>query len=111
MVPLFMYTHVLYIRILYTKIWRLLHLGNIVDGVDDLAVLAHPVEDLVAAGQILPLTHLVHLHGSQSAAQLRSYSDNDIIIGKVDICFDIGSLKTISLFNFGLIHKINPFRI
>ncbi len=39
----------------------LTNLGNIVDSVHDLAVLPHPVENLVAAGQVLPLAHLIHL--------------------------------------------------
>ncbi len=49
---------------LATKCLRFLlltNLGNIVHSVHDLAVLPHPVENLVAAGQVLPLAHLIHL--------------------------------------------------
>jgi hypothetical protein len=43
----------------------LTNLGNIVHSVHDLAVLPHPVENLVAAGQVLPLAHLIHLFDRQ----------------------------------------------
>jgi hypothetical protein len=45
----------------YLRFLLLTNLGNIVHRVHDLAVLPHPVENLVAAGQVLPLAHLIHL--------------------------------------------------
>ncbi len=49
----------------YLRFLPLTNLGNIVHSVHDLAVLPHPVENLVAAGQVFPLAHLIHLFDRQ----------------------------------------------